>query len=451
LGTIFVRTVRHFWPRLGAWMDQLPDTRFQPFVIYDQKFLLWWGLLLFCLKLGSRRQLDYDLRELETYVLDNVNRLASTSQDSLPVHKTLDHYLGHLGSVQLHGLRRLLLRRLIRMKALDACRLGTAFVVAMDGTGYLCFRKRHCSRCLTQKHDTTTVYFHPVLEAKLVDPGGLALSMGTEFIENINRAAATTNYENIKQDCELKAFARIAPALKKDFPQTPLCISGDSEFACGTGMQICKDHGWSFVFVFKPGRTSALWADFQAILALEKGNCRRVSLPNGVQQYYRWVNQLPHVDSEGRRHIVDAIICEETTPHNTTTIFAWITDMKVNANNVIAIAQRGGRVRSKIENQGFNIQKNNGLNMEHAYSHGHDTLKAFYLLLQIAHIMLQMVEKGSLLNNLAKQYQTTLPTLMGSLRNQAKRLLECLRYFRIPDEAFDLDRAANCQIRLDTG
>src|SRR5437773_1148019 len=58
LGRLFVKTVRHFWPQFNDWLETLPDTRFVPMVEYDRRFLLWWGLLLFCFKLGSRRRLD---------------------------------------------------------------------------------------------------------------------------------------------------------------------------------------------------------------------------------------------------------------------------------------------------------------------------------------------------------------------------------------------------------
>ena len=92
LGKIFFKTIRHFWPGLNARADQLPDTRFEPMVTYEARFLLWWGLLLFSFKLGSRRNLDFQLRDLELPVLANLNQLAQTEQTSLPVHKTLDHW-----------------------------------------------------------------------------------------------------------------------------------------------------------------------------------------------------------------------------------------------------------------------------------------------------------------------------------------------------------------------
>jgi hypothetical protein len=40
-------------------------------VDHDARFLCWWGLLLFCLKFGSRRQLDFELRDDPHGVLDN--------------------------------------------------------------------------------------------------------------------------------------------------------------------------------------------------------------------------------------------------------------------------------------------------------------------------------------------------------------------------------------------
>lgn len=449
-GRILIRTVRHFWPELTGWMDAAPDTRSEQLIIYDKKFLIWWGILLYVLKLGSRRQLDYDLRDLETCVLDNVNRLACTTQETLPVHGTLRHFVAHVAMGWFSSLRTFMVRRLIRMKALDFVRLAKAFVFALDGTGYLLFKQKHCDACLTQDHGGTKVYFHPVLEAKLVGIGGLALSVGTEFIENTDTNRNFADYEDVKQDCELKAFARLAPQIKKDYPQTPIIITGDSAYGCGTAMQICKEHGWSFVFTFKKGRTPALWSEFEALCELQGNRTQRYNVASGIRQRYEWVNNLPFKDSYGRHHRLNAILCRESRPMKTTT-YAWITDIDVNSRNVVDIAQKGGRIRSKIENQGFNVQKNSGLNLEHAYSHGPQSLKTFYILLQIAHIILQMVEMGSLLKNMAKQYHTTIPKLTGGLKNYSRRLLECFRHYSIPDEAYDLKFAAACQIRLDTG
>ena len=56
--------------------------------------------------------------------------------------------------------------------------------MAIDGTGALVFGAKHCDHCLTKTSNGKTTYYHPVLEGKLTMANGLALSVGTEFIEN---------------------------------------------------------------------------------------------------------------------------------------------------------------------------------------------------------------------------------------------------------------------------
>jgi len=444
-----VQTVRHFFPEFSKWLDELPDSRFEPFITYLKPFLCWWGLLLFVLKLGSRRQLDFDLRDDETEVLDNVNRLAGAEQETLPVHGTLNHFMGHVGADPFAVLRRKMVRRLIRMKALDGCRLRGRFLFAADGTGHLRFQERHCEQCLEQKHEAKTIYMHQVLEVKLVSPSGLALSVGSEFIENPSefQDATGASEDQRKQDCELKALSRLAPVIKADFPQTPICLTADNLLACGRAIQIATDNAWSYVYTFKPGGMPAVWADFQALLKLAPENTLRITTPDGVKRLYRWVNAMTYQDDQGRTHKFDAIQCEETRDGQTH-LFAWITNIPVGAKGVDAIAIQGGRVRWKIENQGFNTQKNSDLNLEHAYSTDPENLKAYYYLLQIAHIILQLLETGSLLQRLARPHGKTALELFGSLKRIARRLLECFRYYRLPDEAYADGTAI--RIRLDT-
>jgi hypothetical protein len=447
-----VRTVHHFFPQFNDWLDQIPDARFQPLVIYHRRFLLWCGLTLFLCKLGSRRQLDYQFAEDGTEVLANLNRLAGTAQDSMPVNQTLDNYLGkNGGGGSIAGLRQPMVQRLIRMKALDSARLQGRFLVLTDGSGYLVFGQPHCDACLTQRHGATTVYMHQVLEAKLVGPGGMVISIGTEFIDNHDLPAASSGAspEQVKQDCELKALRRLAAGLRGEFPQLRICLGGDGLHACGEGFQIAKDYGFDFIYTFQPGRLPALWQEFQALLRLCPEDPVVWITPQGVRQEYRWVNGLRYTDSDGREWSFQAILCTETKPDGSVTDWSWVTSLEVNHQTVVEVATRGGRARWRIENEGFNTQKNSGLNLEHAYSH--TNWASYYYLLQIAHLLLQLVEKGSLLLHLAQeQGRRSALELYGSLKNMAQRLLDSLRYRHWPDAVFDRAGAAVIQIRLDS-
>jgi hypothetical protein len=420
-------------------------------VIYDKHFLLWWGLSLFLCKLSSRRQLDYQLNTDGPEVLTNLNRLAGTRQQTRPVNKTLEYFVGRIGSAPLAELRQRMVNRLIRMKALDEARLQGRFLVLIDGTGYLVFHHRPCDHCLTQQHGEITIYLHQVLEAKLLGPGGTVFSLASEFIDNRDAqdTPAGASPERRKQDCELKALPRLLAKIRAAFPQLRICIGGDSQFACGTGFQVAQDYHCDYLYVFKEGRTPALWRDFQGLLQLCPDQRLEWTTPQQAHQVYRWVNDLDYEDSEHRRWRFNALHCRETSPAGEVTEWSWVTPLRLNRDTVVDVALRGGRQRWREENEGFNTQKNSGLNLEHAYSHR--CWAAYYLLLQIAHLLLQLVEKGSLLRQLAQQQgKRTAVALFGSLKNMAQRLLESLRYCRWEDEAFDSGAAATMQIRLDS-
>jgi len=450
-GRALVQTTGHFFPDLNAWLDRLPDTRVQEDCTYSTRFLAWWGIDLYLFQLGARRQLDYELRDGGALVLANLNRLAQAEQTTLPVHDTLDHFLGHVQLTGWEWLRTQLVQRLLRMKALDAARLLGRPVLLLDGTGLICFHRRHCEHCLVQRHGKQTLYLHHVLEAKLLGPAGVVVSLGSEFIENADAADARGRSAlEVKQDCELKALHRLLPRIKKDYPQLPFVLALDSLYACGPVFALAQELGWSYVVTFKEGRTPALWREFRALLPACPENVLERTWGDGRVQQFRWVNQLDYQDSAGRWWKLNALECTETTADGHRQYFAWLTPLPVGKKTVEAIAQKGGRQRWKVENEGFNRQKNSGLNLAHVYSIDPEKWKAYYLLLQIAFILVQLLERGSLLRRLAEEAGRPVWKLFGSLKNLGRRLLDSLRFVAWEDGWFDPQRARRLRIGLDS-
>src|SRR5207245_9921480 len=108
-----------------------------------------------------------------------------------------------------------------------------------------------------------------------------------------------------------KAFNRLDAQLRRSFPQLPICYSGYSLFACGRSLQLARDSGRGFVFVFKPGRLPALWQDFQSLLPLcPEQRLERVTA-EGVRQVYQWVRDLSYTDDQKRTWTFTAIQCQE--------------------------------------------------------------------------------------------------------------------------------------------
>jgi hypothetical protein len=287
------------------------------------------------------------------------------------------------------------------------------------------------------------------LEAKLLGPEGVVVSLGSEFIENADAGDARGRDANeVKQDCELKALSRLLPRIKKTYPQLPFVLSLDGLYACGPVFALAQELSWSYVVTFKEGRVPALWREFQALLPQCPDNTLTRTWGDGRVQTFRWLPQLDYEDSSKRAWKLNAVECTEATGDGEQQYFAWLTALPVNRKTVEEIAQKGGRDRWKVENEGFNRQKNSGLNLEHVYSTDPEKWKSYYLLLQIAFILVQLLERGSLLRRLAADLGRPIWKLFGSLKNVARRLLDSLRFLVWEEAWFDSARAGNLRIGL---
>lgn len=393
---------------------------------------------MFLFQLGARRQIKYKLRGNGP---SQTKFGAWFGVDNVPHGDTLNYAFKRVAAVEMQEVVCKMVESLIRKKVLYRWRVYGNFLVAIDGTGVLTFHERHCPYCLTRKlNNGETLYYHPVLEAKLVTANGFAFSLMTEFIENSDLQAD-------KQDCELKAFYRLSQRLKARFPRLPFCLLLDGLFAGGPVFQICHDYDWRYIITLQEQDLAQLQRTCDLVSAQTPENHlqTRLGLPHNLCQEYRWVTQLDYLDSQGHHHTVNVIRCQETelSPSGKTTTFQWVTNFLPSRHNVETLANQAARLRWKIENEGFNTQKRGGFCLEHPYSQ-HDTArKVFYYLLQIASLLFQLIEKGSL-------FRQAFPQGVGSRRNIAFRLLEAWRNLRLAPTEFEPLPHARYQIRFDS-
>ena len=403
-GDVFFKTINHFFPKLSSWLSSVDDPRNKNKITYSPSHLLWLGILLFLCRLGSRREISYRL-STEKF-LKNLCTLTGSYDKRSAHHDTVEYLLERLGVQEMYKVRHKMAYRIIRMKVLDRYRLlEKYFMIAVDGTGHLVFKDRHCPHCLTKEKDGKILYYyHNVLEAKLVTENGLAISVETEFILNSDGAT--------KQDCELAAFYRMAKRLKKRFCQLKICLLLDSLYAAAPVMDIAQEYGWKYIITFKEGSMPDRYDEFLRLKKLCPDSSVELTDDKSIQSY-SWVNDIEH-----KGNYFNVIELLETTP-NKKVRFVWITNLNINKKNIVKIA-KGARTRWKIENEGFNVQKNRGFNLEHPYSQNEIAMKNFYLLLQIAYIISQIMEKGSLLRQkIVKDF--------GSVTGLFEQLLEDLR------------------------
>jgi len=105
------------------------------------------------------------------------------------------------------------LKGLIRKKRFKNLLHKDRYLVAIDGTQkYVmdeCGDKRYLRRKIKGKDGEYQYYAH-VLEAVLIFANGMVLPLMSEFLENSLELEVIENDEKWKQDCELKAFYRLA-------------------------------------------------------------------------------------------------------------------------------------------------------------------------------------------------------------------------------------------------
>jgi len=431
-------TVGHFFGSFAQLFGALTEPRDPARLTYPLPVLMATGVLMFLLRLGARRQIAALLRANGP---SQAKYQAWLAAPECPHGDTLNYAFARCEVAEVQDVVSTMVATLIRRKLLYTERLlDRYYLLAVDGTGFLTYAERHCPHCLTRTHHGHTTYYHPVLEAKLITPSGWVFSVMTEFIENPGE-------QPTKQDCELKAFYRLMQRLKKRFPRLPICLTLDGLYAGGPTFALCERYQWKYIIVLQDADIPYINTEFAALSALEPS--QRVRFETGVQlavkQDLSWVNDIAYVDSDRVEHSVSVIQCVETKPRpeqpDQSTRFKWVTNFTVTRNKVIALANQGGRLRWKIENEGFNVQKNGGYALEHRYTEDPTASKIFYLLLQIAHLLAQLIERGSL-------FRRAFPKGVGSAKNIAFRLLEAWRNLRLSPAALQSLLNVRLQIRF---
>ncbi len=436
----------HYFPEWNKWLDNLPDPRRQELCTYSVRHLVMLAFTMLLFQCGSRRQLRGD-RQAPQF-LANLLELTKTDEQTVADPDTVNYLFERMSSSGLENIVVEASRCLIRSKSLDRFRLEGSVLIAVDATELFRSKVQHCDRCLKAEHSNGTIsYFHRVLEAKLITENGMALSIASEFIEN----AEDGFYE--KQDCELKAFYRLAPKLKSYFPRMQILLLLDALYANQNVIGVCEKYDWEYIIVFKDGSLPNLYEEAIRQCIRHPEN----TLQTGTQTF-TWAHNLCY---EG--HTFHAIFAKDLNdPQNGN--FAYITDVRPNSNNIEKLINKGGRKRWKIENEGFNSQKTGGYQLEHGYGRKNHAWKNYYFLLQLAHLLNQLMVKTDLFGKLQLQLLlknatsttrvllkfvvATAVTFYGSIKNFIKHIAESFRYQSFTELGCSMDYPRSIQIRF---
>lgn len=331
-----VKIINKYLLQLSYIIDNLTDKRNKSYIKYNMRTIIFTRLFALICGITTMNGMTRTFNTENT--IKNLSVICKQNFNEIPNWQTIQDVLEDLDIEEIRNIRKYIVKTLIRSKMFDKYRYNGYFQVLVDATGVTCCDYNLNGNCIEKKYKSEkTKYYKYVLEAKIV-VGKIVISLDSEWIEN-----SIIKSDKQKQDCEINAFKRMAPRIKKD-------------------------------------RLKQIFNDFEDDLAYENETTEK--------------NYFLSTKIKYKTHKLNAVRYQEYQKEKLVT-FNYITNLKTNNHNIKNIIKMG-RSRWKIENEGFNEQKNGTFCISHLCSRNETALKIHYYLIQIAHIIRQLLEVGSI-------------------------------------------------------
>ena len=398
-----------YYPELFKKFSEVKDPRNLSYIEYSVKTML--GTLYYKCIGGISSMQEMTRQFNDEKIAENLYSFMEESRkEYLPHGVTENEFLERLDPLELEKIQKDIAYSMIRRKTFNDARVMGKWQIIIDATeldeGYRKKNDYYLSRCYNRgETDEFMKYHRSVLEAKLYLGNNLVCSIASEPIENSEKYINQSE-EKVKQDCESKAFIRLAGKIKKRFPRLPIVITADGLYVSQKVIQTCRDNGWDYIIRYKEGCATTIAQEYQALPEKEKIGTE-IEYQNGIVFQKEDVNLIYYREkkiwADGKEKITES---------------AWITNITITKNNAKKIV-KAGRNRGKIENQGFNRQKHWQGNIGHACSWNEQAQKNHYLMEQIADFIKQLYEYYYLKKNKIKKLQKNIsPELLASFGRQ---------------------------------
>lgn len=384
------KTLQHYYCDLSDLVKECcKDPRRRKSCTYKIEEIVLAAVYMYLLRRGSRNSMNEDRSTFS--FRENYTSLFGLR---LPHMDTVDKVLEKLDEECLEKLKLMMVRKLLTKRTFHKDRLlGKYFTVAIDATGVFKYDKEPYANCpyKVSKNGKKT-YSQSILEAKLLTPTGFSISLGTEWIVNSDGSR--------KQDCEQKAFHRLVERLHKDYPRLAICLLLDGLYANDPIMTQIESRGWQYIIVWKDKTMYAQQDEIQRLRQAGKLTCLSKEQYHNpsyktTQDYESWNTALIYKGHQlYYAKMIETHIDINDPELNKSTKFMFMSSIKIETDNVEQII-KAGRLRWKIENEGFNIQKNSRYEMHHKMNwNSLRALKNYYSCLQIAHLLSQLHTKA---------------------------------------------------------
>lgn len=364
--------ISKYFPNLLNMFDSLTDTRHQSYITYSMKTICVTRLFPLLCGITTMTEISTDTFNTDACI-KNLSTICKQNLKELPYWETIQDVFMNIKIEELRNIQKYIVKTLIRSKMFDKYKYDGYFQIVVDGTGLSSHNYNLNNNCIKKKYkDGKVAYCKYVLECKLI-VGNIVISLDSEWIEN-----SESLNENQKQDCETRAFERMAKRIKNNYPKQKFILTADALYCTSSMMNICKQNNWKYIFNLND-RLKTVFKDFNDYIEYFN-DC-------SIENYFLDKNY-------NYKGYVFNILKFTEIKKDKITNFHYITNLKVTNNNIREVVYLG-RNRWKIENQGFYNQKHRTFNISHLNSRNDVALKNHYLFIQIAHTIRQLLEQGN--------------------------------------------------------
>jgi len=373
-------------------LSKIKDPRNPKKIKHKLDALMIYGILMFVFQMSSRREAN---RELTRPQFMESLQLFFPELEDIPHNDTLMRILSVIEVGEIETALMEAVHKLIKNKKFSRYLVDNHYTIAIDGTQK--FKRdilwaEECSeRKVKEGDDAKTQYHVNVLEANMVFPNGMSIPLMSEF-----SSYAHGDTETKKQDCEQKAFTRLAKRLKETFPRLSIMVVLDGLYPNGPIMEVCRKNRWDFMIVLQDKSLPSVWEEYEGLKKIESNN-RFFRIWGDRRQQFEWVNDIEYeYGPNGRKkQIIHMVICEETWEEvakdsaeivRKTSRHVWISDKPFSKENVHKRCNLCARHRWGIES-GILIEKRHGYGYEHAFSYNWNAMKGYHYLMRLAHFI----------------------------------------------------------------
>lgn len=399
---VFAKTVFHYVPGLLKYIDEIYEPRKRH--EYSMRYLIMSEMLMFFSEGKSQRFTETAFED--TKYLENMSKIIQEKVESIPDAEIYTNVFSRIEKEEIEKLQYKINYQMIRNKTYEDSKILGKYNLVLDAVR---FQKAHyeiSKEWLSETKEGKTNWYLSMLELKLV-ANNMAVPIMNEMIKNEDKKKENEteeeiknkSIEDVKQDCELNASKRMLPRFREKYPRLPVRIIADSLYPSIGLIKLCEKENIEYIFVLKDKKIPTLLTEFLTLVSMPGGN-REIMETKDKIILTLWEN---NIDYKGKKvNLIRQITKNKKTEKYSK--WMWITNREITRKNLYKIIYCA-KLRDYIENQGFKEQKvTSGIDLEHVYSKDIKAIKIIYTIIQITHLILQIIEHSDVCGDFKQKY-----------------------------------------------